>query len=93
MFCFVAQVRTVSAAISVPLFVKIRLLNTVDETITLVRQLHEAGAYLIAVHARHRVPLGQKPRAVHSLFSSFFIFFQLSNFLFVLKSISGSCVH
>ena len=39
------------------MFVKIRLLNTVEETIELVRQLHEAGAALVAVHARYRVNL------------------------------------
>jgi tRNA-dihydrouridine synthase len=47
-----------------PSFVKIRLLATVEATIELVAQLHEAGASLIAVHARHRIALGgQKPRA------------------------------
>lgn len=43
--------------ISVPLFVKIRLLSTLEETILLCRQLIEAGAALIAIHARHRVSL------------------------------------
>ena len=46
------MVRTVSQGIKIPMFVKIRLLNTVEETIQLVRQLHEAGAALVAVHAR-----------------------------------------
>lgn len=43
--------------IKVPMFVKIRLLSTVEETIQLCRQLIEAGAALIAIHARHRVSL------------------------------------
>jgi tRNA-dihydrouridine synthase len=38
-------------------FVKIRLLNTVAETITLCKQLVAAGAALIAVHGRYRVNL------------------------------------
>ena len=50
-------VRTVARDIRIPLFVKIRLLNTVEESITLVRQLHEAGAALVAVHGRYRVNL------------------------------------
>jgi tRNA-dihydrouridine synthase len=43
--------------ISIPVFVKIRLLNTVPETIALCTQLAEAGAALIAIHARYRVNL------------------------------------
>ena len=34
------------------MFVKIRLLNTIEESIELVQQLHEAGAALVAIHAR-----------------------------------------
>jgi len=76
------------AGIRIPMFVKIRLLNTVDETIELVsaphpthsvhiavcelhvsrvfcycdlqlqvRQLHEVGAALVAIHGRYRVNL------------------------------------
>ena len=42
------------AAVSIPIFVKIRLLDTVDETLELCRQLASAGASLIAIHARYR---------------------------------------
>ncbi|GMI45963.1 hypothetical protein TrCOL_g669 [Triparma columacea] len=41
-------------AVSIPVFVKIRLLDTVEKTITLVTQLKDAGASLVAIHARHR---------------------------------------
>jgi len=50
-------VRTLAENISIPVFVKIRLLNTVAETIALCQQLAEAGAALIAIHARYRVNL------------------------------------
>ena len=53
-------VKTVKNAISIPIFVKIRLLSTIDETIRLVEQLRDAGASLIAIHARHRVNLTQR---------------------------------
>lgn len=39
-------------AVDVPIFVKIRLLDKVEETVELCRQLREAGASLIAIHAR-----------------------------------------
>jgi tRNA-dihydrouridine synthase 1 len=42
------------AAVSIPIFVKIRLLNTYEETHELLRQLYDAGASLIAIHARVR---------------------------------------
>jgi tRNA-dihydrouridine synthase 1 len=45
-------VRTVSSGIRIPMFVKIRLLNTPEETLTLCRQLVDAGAALIAIHGR-----------------------------------------
>ena len=41
-------------AVSIPIFVKIRLLDTLEETITLCQQLRDAGASLIAIHARFR---------------------------------------
>lgn len=41
-------------AVSIPILVKIRLLDTLEETILLCRQLRDAGASLIAVHARYR---------------------------------------
>ena len=47
-------VKETSAAVSVPVFVKIRLLDTVEETCTLVGQLRDAGAKLVAIHARYR---------------------------------------
>ena len=50
-------VKTVSDAVSVPGFVKIRLLNSVPETIELVNQLAEAGASLVCIHGRYRVNL------------------------------------
>lgn len=50
-------VRTLARNLSIPIFVKIRLLNTLPETITLCRQLKEAGAALIAIHGRYRVNL------------------------------------
>ncbi|KAJ1420580.1 hypothetical protein B484DRAFT_453060 [Ochromonadaceae sp. CCMP2298] len=43
--------------LSVPIFVKIRLLDSVPETLELCQQLYEAGAALIAVHGRYRVNL------------------------------------
>jgi tRNA-dihydrouridine synthase 1 len=53
----VDMVRTLSSGLRVPVCVKVRLLDTVSDTIELCRQLHEAGASLIAVHARYRVNL------------------------------------
>eukprot|EP01034_Spumella_vulgaris_P021403 gene21403-27433_t len=50
-------VKTLSSNVSVPVFVKIRLLNTIEESITLCKQLVAAGAALIAVHGRYRVNL------------------------------------
>ncbi|GMH57539.1 hypothetical protein TL16_g02409 [Triparma laevis f. inornata] len=47
-------VKKTSEAISIPLFVKIRLLNTLPETIKFVGQLKTAGAALVAIHARYR---------------------------------------
>ena len=50
-------VRALSQNIKIPIFVKIRLLDTVPETIRLCQQLVVAGASLIAIHARYRVDL------------------------------------
>jgi tRNA-dihydrouridine synthase 1 len=47
-------VRDAAKAVSIPIFCKIRLLDTLEETIDLCRQLRDAGASLIAVHARYR---------------------------------------
>ena len=50
----VEVVRAGVQAVSIPILVKIRLLDTFDETRQLVQQLYEAGATWIAVHARYR---------------------------------------
>jgi tRNA-dihydrouridine synthase 1 len=42
------------SAVKIPILVKIRLLDTFEQTLELVRQLDEAGVGLIAVHARIR---------------------------------------
>ena len=47
-------VRAGTEAVSIPIFVKIRLLDTIEETIKLCHQLRDAGAALIAIHARYR---------------------------------------
>ena len=53
-------VRALSANLSIPVFVKIRLLDSVPDTIELCTQLRDAGASLIAVHARYRVNLVER---------------------------------
>lgn len=50
-------VSTLSQNLSIPVFVKIRLLDNIDDTLTLCTQLRDAGAALIAIHARYRVNL------------------------------------
>jgi len=50
-------VRTLASNLSVPVFCKIRLLETTQKTIELCASLRDAGAALIAIHARHRVNL------------------------------------
>jgi tRNA-dihydrouridine synthase 1 len=47
-------------AVNIPIFVKIRLLGTFEETLELVRGLYDAGASLIAVHARYRATFHRK---------------------------------
>ena len=47
-------IRAGSKAVSKPIFVKIRLLDTVEDTLELCHQLRDAGASLIAIHARYR---------------------------------------
>ena len=47
-------VKAGSKAVSIPIFVKIRLLDTIEDTIKLCHQLRDAGASLIAIHARYR---------------------------------------
>lgn len=51
------MVRTLAQGLTIPIFVKIRLLNTIEESIELCQQLVDAGAALIAIHARYRVNL------------------------------------
>ena len=48
----VSIVKTLSTRLDIPVFCKIRLLETVDETAQLCRDLVAAGCKLIAVHAR-----------------------------------------
>ena len=50
-------VRTLADNLSIPVFAKIRLLDTVPDTIELCQQLIEAGVSLIAIHGRYRVNL------------------------------------
>lgn len=47
-------VRTGAAAVNIPIFVKIRLLDNIGDTVELCRQLRGAGAALIAIHGRYR---------------------------------------
>ncbi|CAE7556591.1 DUS1L [Symbiodinium microadriaticum] len=47
-------VKRLSEALPVPVFCKIRLLDELEETLELVKQLEASGASLIAVHARYR---------------------------------------
>lgn len=51
---------SIKAVPALPVCVKIRLLDTFDETLELVTQLHEAGAAWIAVHARYRATWDRK---------------------------------
>jgi len=55
-----SMIQAASAAVEIPIFVKIRLLNTYEETLELCRQLYDAGASLIAVHARFRASFHRK---------------------------------
>lgn len=53
-------VREASRNVSIPIFCKIRLLDTLEDTIQLCRQLIDAGASLIAIHARYRASFERK---------------------------------
>ena len=53
-------VRMASRNVSVPIFCKIRLLNKIEDTIQLCEQLRDAGASLIAIHARYRASFERK---------------------------------
>lgn len=48
------------AAVDLPIVCKIRLLETLEETIALCEQLQAAGASLIAIHARYRASWERK---------------------------------
>ena len=54
------MIRAAAAAVKIPIFCKIRLLSTYEETLELCRQLYDAGATLIAVHARYRATFHRK---------------------------------
>ena len=53
----ISIVKEAAENLSIPVFVKIRLLDSIPETIELCKQLADAGAALIAIHARYRVNL------------------------------------
>lgn len=53
-------VRAGVQAVKIPIFVKIRLQDTYDDTVEMVQQLYEAGASLIAVHGRYRATYDRK---------------------------------
>lgn len=53
-------VRTLAEGLDIPMFVKIRLLDKLEDTLTLVNQLYDAGAALVAIHGRYRVNLTQR---------------------------------
>ncbi|GFH48086.1 hypothetical protein CTEN210_04562 [Chaetoceros tenuissimus] len=53
-------VKMASKNLSIPIFCKIRLLDTIEDTIELCKQLKDAGASLIAIHARYRASFERK---------------------------------
>jgi len=52
-----SMVKKLAENLNIPVFVKIRIYDDPNETIEYCKQLQEAGAALIAVHARYRVNL------------------------------------
>ena len=54
-------VRAVATGVSVPVSAKIRLLESVSETVELAKQLEQAGAAALTVHARYRGTASQEP--------------------------------
>jgi tRNA-dihydrouridine synthase 1 len=54
------MVRAAVESVNIPIFCKIRLLDTYEETKKLCAQLYQAGATLIAVHARYRASFHRK---------------------------------
>ena len=55
-----SMVQAASNAVKIPIFVKIRLLDTYEETLELCQELYDAGASLVAVHARYRASFHRK---------------------------------
>ena len=53
-------VRAGAQAVKIPICCKIRLLDTIEETIRLCQELSDAGASLIAVHGRYRASWERK---------------------------------
>jgi tRNA-dihydrouridine synthase 1 len=53
-------VRATANAVDIPVFCKIRLLDTEEKTLELVRQLRDSGAALVAIHARYRASWERK---------------------------------
>lgn len=62
------MVKTLAESLIIPVFVKIRLLSSVDESFELCRQLIDSGAALIAIHARYRVNLVGRTGQLQVLF-------------------------
>ncbi|CAK0805487.1 unnamed protein product [Prorocentrum cordatum] len=59
-------VSTLAAGLTVPLFVKIRLFDELDDTLRFCRQLEAAGCALLAVHGRYRgSPTHKRDGAAH----------------------------
>ena len=54
------MVSAAAKAVKIPIFCKIRLLDTYEDTKTLCEQLYSAGASLIAVHGRFRATYHRK---------------------------------
>jgi len=55
-----SMVSAAASAVKIPIFVKIRLLDTYEQTLELCQQLYDAGASLVAVHARFRASFHRK---------------------------------
>ncbi|KAL7564429.1 hypothetical protein ACA910_002744 [Epithemia clementina (nom. ined.)] len=53
-------VREGAKAVKIPIFCKIRLLDTIEDTIRLCQALRDSGASLIAIHARYRASWERK---------------------------------
>ncbi|GAX10936.1 hypothetical protein FisN_2Lh466 [Fistulifera solaris] len=53
-------IRATAKAVDIPVFCKIRLLDTEEKTLELIRQLRDSGATLVAIHARYRASWERK---------------------------------